>query len=499
MRYKLFLTFLILGLALCGFAQDEHKKAYAMYKKGQYKDALVMLDEALASYPEWYFPVMLKGKCNLKLKNYKAALENFNDALTLEPSSKDLLATKYDIATAYMAMNDYAKAIHAYTELGPMVPAGRKFDIFINRGQCEMQLAKAAEEKNDNSKANSFYSKAIVSFSEAISHIHEKVRKDMEVEALFQKAYAQYKIGNFTGGVSSLEKSIKAFQDVIAENPKEKRAHTFLINLSLDIVNQSPEKRKPSRYLETVGYIDRYLNHWPDDSKMFNRKGLALQGAKEYKQAIAVFQSLVQKKPNDGMAYFSLGSCQMAAKQYKAAISSYEKAVSKGENANPNVYIYAAFCYMKQKTKCDKDNIPLYDKAVKMLEKGLTSVPASSKAIIEKDLAQKRDTLATTRSNLETDNTNHAAVIQDIAKLSKTIEANRNTLARNNDLYIQQATPELKAAIEEAKVAITGDIKSLNDQYDLLDSYIKAAKACGGGSSFPNYMKMLEVSKDRPK
>ncbi len=499
MKYKLLLTFLAFGLAHGGFAQDEHKKAYQMYKKGQYKDAVIMLDEAIASYPDWYFPVMLKGKCNLKLKNYKAALENFNDALTLEPTSKDLMATKYDIANTYMAMDDYAKAIHAYTELAPLVPASKKFDVFINRGQCEMQLAKEAEEAKNNTKANSYFSKSIVSFSEALKNKDANVRKDMEVEARFQKAFAQYKIGNLNGGVSSLEKSIQAFQDVIAENPKEKRAHTFLINLSLDIVNQSPEKRKPARYMETVGYIDRYLNHWPDDTKMFNRKGLALQGAKEYKQAIAVFQSLVQKQPNDGMAYFSLGSCQMAAKQYTPAIASFKKAIDKGEKANPNVYSYTAFCYMKQKTNCDKDNIPLYDKAVKILEEGMSAVSGAGKAALKKDLDQKKDTLAISRGNLETDNSNHAAVIQDIKNLTKTIDGNRQTLARNNELYIQQPTDELQKAIEEGKNAITVDMKTLNEQYDLLDKYITDAKRCGGGSSFPNYMDMVALSKNRPK
>ena len=253
----------LLLITMTGLAQDEHKKAAQLMKQGNFKDALVLLEEAITAYPDWYYPILLKGQCNLKLGNYKDALASYNDVLTLELDSKEVPKVKYYIAQCYMKLKDYPKAIHAYTELAPIAPQSKKFDVFMNRGQAEMQIAKKAEEKNDRKKANSYYSKAVVSFSESLKY--PAGRKDMSIEALFQKAYSQYKIGNFKGGINSLETSIQAFKDVIAENPKEKRAHTFLINLAFQIVDKVPKNRKDSKYSDVVTYIERYLTHWPGD------------------------------------------------------------------------------------------------------------------------------------------------------------------------------------------------------------------------------------------
>jgi tetratricopeptide (TPR) repeat protein len=420
MKKRLIIALLTLFVsALTGFAQDEHKKAMEFYKEGRFQDALAMLEESISTYPDWYFPVLMKGQTNLKLGNYKEAVSNFNDAMTLEIPGNELPKARYGIAQAYMFMEDYPKAIHAFDELIPLTPPSRLFDVYFSRAQSEMQVAKAAEDKNDRNKANSYYSKAIVSYSEALKHpVNDEAK---EVEALFQKAFSQYKIGNFEGGIASLEKSIQAFQNVIAENPKEKRAHQFLINLSFEIVEKSPDTRKPDRYGDAVGYIDRYLSHWPGDAAMINKKGLALQGARQYKEAINVFKSLVRMQPENGEAYFSLGSCQMAAKQYQEAIASFNKALAKGQEKNPNVYLYSAYCFQEQKSSCENLNIPFYESAVSILEKGLTKVSGTGKAMIQKDLGNKKSNLEILRTNFSTENQNHQVVIENITQVLSTM------------------------------------------------------------------------------
>ena len=494
MKKCLMLGLLVLLISpLVGFAQDEHKKAMEFYSKGQYQDALAMLEESIAAYPDWYWPVLMKGQTNLKLGNFKEAVANFNDALTLEIPGKDLPKARYGIAQAYMFLKDYPKAVHAFSELVPLTPPARLFDVYFSRAQCEMQIAKEADEKNDRNRANSYFSKAIVSYNEALKNpVSDKAK---EVEALFQKAYSQYKIGNFKGGIQSLETSIEAFQDVIAENPKEKRAHRFLINLSFEIVEKSADNRKPDRYVEAAKYIDRYLSHWPADGAMINKKGLALQGAKQYKEAISVFQSLVSMEPNNGEAYYSLGSCQMAVKQYEAAITSFNRALDKGQEKNPNIYLYSAYCFQEQKGPCDNLNIPLYESAVNVLEQGLGKVSGTGRAMIQKDLGTKKGNLEILRTNFSTENENHRLVIDNIQRVIQTIEANRSTLARNQDLYIQQATSELKDAIDKGKKALADDEATLKEQFKLLEAYIQNARKCGGANAFENYQGMVELSR----
>ena len=483
---------LMLVVATAAIAQDEWKRAYELFRKGNYKDARVMLEESIQSQPDWWFPVYLMGECNLKLKEYKKALENFNDTLTLEVDSKEIPKVKYGIARTYMAMGDFAKAAHAYEELEGIVPASRKFDVLYNRGQALLQLAKAAD-KTDRQKATDYYSKAIVSYDKALKHPTKN--KNLIIEAAYQKAFSQYSIGNFQGGINSLEKSVQAFKDVIAENPKEQRAHTMIVSLAFELVEKAPEAQKTNRFMDAVEYINRYLSHWPGDLAMIDKKGKALQGAKKYKEAISVFETLVQKSPNNGEAFYSLGSCQMAAKQYKSAIGSFSKAVAKGQKDNPSIYSYTAYCYQQQKNNCEFNDIPLYEKAVAFLQKGVNTISGPGKAVLQRDLEQKKDTLQVLRGNLETERSNHLAVIENINKLKETIEANKATLIKNQDLYLQQPTAELKKAIDEGKKAIDTDNASLDEQYSQMDTYISTARKCGGQNAYPSYTKMTALKK----
>ena len=473
------------------FAQDEHKKGYDLYRQGKYKAAIVQLDEAIASRPNWFYPILLKGQCYLKMKNFKEAVRNIEDALTLEVPSKDIPSAKYAISRAFMGMKDYQKAIHAFNELIPLVPQGRHFEIYFNRGQAEMQIAKSNEKKN-RSKARDYFSKAIVSFSEALNKTTK--RTQLLHEAAFQKAYAQYKIGNYEGSVRSLEKSIKAFEAVIERNPKEKRAHTFLVNLGFQIAKKTPKSSNGSRYGKVVTYIDRYLQYWPNDTSMMEKKGHALQGAKRYKEAIEVFKLVDKLKPNDGDVLFALASCEMAAKRYPEAIRTFQKAVSRSPK-NPAIYSYMAYSYQQQKNSCAQHDIPLYENAVSILDKGIKQVSGQAKAKLQKDLSRNRDNLNILRGNVATDNSNHLAAIENVKNLADTIRANESTLERNQELYIQQPTNELKAAIDEGKVAIRRDRESLKKELGILDQYVKDAKKCGGAKTYQHYVEMNAILK----
>ena len=141
------------------------------------------------------------------------------------------------------------------------------------------------------------------------------------------------------------------------------------------IVEQSSGRKKIDEYNQAVRFIDRYLKSWPDDTEMLLKKGLALQGAKNYRDAIAVFEVVARQQPKDGSIFFSLGSCQMAAKQYGSAVKSLNKAIALGENKDPRVYSYTANCYIKQKSGCDGTDIPYQRNAISILEKGVPTCP----------------------------------------------------------------------------------------------------------------------------
>jgi len=489
MRRMLMLSIL---LASCWsvLGEEAYKKGYQLYQQERYQDALVFLEEAIVANPDWYFPVLIKGQCHFKLNQFDKALAHLNDCLTLEPPSKDIPSVKYYIAMSHMLQKDYPQAVQAFDSLLTVAPPNRRFDIYLNRGQSELQIAKAAESSDDR-KATSYYKKSYVSFSEALKNSASSQK--LKDEAMFQRSYSFYK--QEPESIGHLKRSIDAFETVIQNNPKDDRAHRFAISLQLTLVEKSPEPQRPQAYREAVAQIDGFLKNWPNDTDMLRKKGLALQGAKEYDKAVDTLKRVAQLLPNDGQVLFSLGSSQVALKRYDAALGSFRQAKSKGQADNVDLYLLSAFCEVAEKTNCAPMDIPKYERAVNILEEGAGKVPGSAKAAIRKDLDRKRNTLQTLRENLAADNKNHEATLKNIAALQEAIQLNKDRLRKNRELYVQQPTEELQAAIDEGTEAIRADTEKLDAEFEVLKAYIGEARKCGGAQYFPNYQRMTAVVK----
>ncbi len=491
MRKIMPLLVLLCFLMPSALGQDEWKRAHSEYKAGRYNEALVLLEEAIASHPDWWFSIFLRGKCQFALGNYREALTSYNDAMTLEIPTEQIPVVKYDLARTQMAGKDYSSAIKTFTELVPLVPGARKFDLYYNRGQCELQIAKAAEESGAKEKQMSYYSKAIVSFSESEKYTAPDPR--LGIEAVFQKAYSQFKIGNKSGTRTSLENCIQGFEQVLKKDQRHEDAHRFLIEVSFQLTDLASERDKIAAYDRTVGFIDRFLSIWPKNAKMVNRKGQALQGAKRYTEAVTVFKQYVQMQPNDGMGYFSLGSCQMAAKDYDAAIESYNKAIAKGANQNQNVYVFAAYSFTQQKNDCYRHDIPLYQKAVDILNKGIRSNPGNS--AIKRDLDAKKGNLQILLDNQRTEDENRKRALENIGNLRNTIAVNEERLARNTEMHISQPTAELETAIQEGRTVIKESRLELERELKELQQLFDDAKRCGGAAATDLYPQMAQALK----
>lgn len=469
------------------WAQDEANRALELFKNRDYKGALILLEEAIASHPDWYFPIMMKGKCNFALRNYEEALRNFADSLTLEVPTQDVPAVKYDMARCNMAMKNFKDAIEIFSSLVSLVGDDQKFDLFYNRGQCETQIAKTAERKNDRDRAYSYYSKAIVSFTEAQKY---DPRSDKyAVENAFQKAYSQYKIGYYDGSRQSLEKCLSYFEDVLKQDPRHKDAHKFLVETSFKISMKQGEN-----YAQTTDYVERYLKLWPNDAKMLNKLGQALQGEKKYKEAIDVFKRYVAVEPNDGKGYFSLGSCQMADKRYDDALQSFQKARQLGEKENQNVYTFSSYCYTQKKIGCYKNDIPLYESAVDVLNQGLKAIPDNPS--IKNVLRQNQENLKIFKDNMVTDEQNRKAVLDNIAGLDQNLANNRATLVKNKEMYIDQPTVELDQAIKEGERLIREAEEERKREIQELKKLYQDAKRCGGAEASQFFNEMVRILRE---
>ena len=474
-----------------GQAQDEYRRGLELFRAGQYQSAIDVLQEAVIATPDWYYPIYLIGNCHLRMKNYDKAIGYFEDALTLEVGSKDIPGIRFLIAKAHMGAKNYDKAVQTLNDLVGITPRDRHFDIFLNRANCQLQQARDAG--NDRKQALAFYQASAKSFSRALAETSDKPR--LLQEAAFQRAHVLDKAAGLDGKPAAIDRGIKAYEQALALNSAEKRAHQNVISLQFRKITQTGRDGKVAQYNQAITYLDRYLNHWPEDTEVLEKKGQALQGAKRFAEAIDVFRKVCQVKPEDGRALFSLASCLMADGYYKEALGYFEKAGQLGEKENPSIYSYSAYCLTKQKTGCYRTDIPLYEKAIKVLQNGMAATSGQGRGLLTKDLEGKTNNLTILKENLKTDNQNHIAVLDNIRNLQKTITANLGTLQRNQELYLDQPTPELKFAIDEGKAAIEADKVALTKETRIMESYVVEARKCGGARSFSHFDEMLGTLK----
>lgn len=114
----------------------EKKLAIDLKNIGNHKEALVYYDRLLEKDPENYHILMSAGQCQLEIKNYDEALQNFYHAEYLNPEKKD---AKRAIAWTLLVKKDFEKASSAYKKLTNDENAGNL--DFINAALCAMAIS----------------------------------------------------------------------------------------------------------------------------------------------------------------------------------------------------------------------------------------------------------------------------------------------------------------------------------------------------------------------
>ncbi len=84
---------------------------YALYKKGDYLNALNTLNDAIKKYPDSLQPAYILGLVYMKLGDIKAAINTFNKTLSLSPNYID---AHWELANAYLREGNREKAIEHF-------------------------------------------------------------------------------------------------------------------------------------------------------------------------------------------------------------------------------------------------------------------------------------------------------------------------------------------------------------------------------------------------
>lgn len=270
----------------------DNKLASEAYNEGRYLTAITYSNESLAKDPANYEALMIKGKANLKLKNYNDAITIFSKAISinegfdpyfyraraylekndLEKSSDDLKQAIYynpksveayfDYAYVETLLDNYDIALEAYNKTIEIDP--NNSNAYVNIGNLKGRMG-------DSKAAIEFYTKAInVKPNDALAYFNrateylilnnkEAAVKDLSQSLLidtaninthFLLAETLIQIKNYNQAILTLDKIIKL-------NPQIPRAY-FLKGTSELSLNQNEKACVDLRKAGELGYYDAY-------------------------------------------------------------------------------------------------------------------------------------------------------------------------------------------------------------------------------------------------
>lgn len=301
---------------------------------------LIVQEEAVGGSAEDF---VKRGKECHEARDYDGALENFNQAIKLNPQHA---AAYYDRGRAYHAQGDYDRAFTDYNraiQLNPDMAAA-----YVNRGNIyykETEYAQALLDYNKAIQLNpqnalAYYRRGTVYFDAYRKNISEKAgnydramrdfNKAIELNSQFASAYQSRGSGYYYQG--DYERALADYDKAIELRPQSASAY-FNRGLTYDSRSES------GRLFERIGDRKRALADYdkaieldPEHDAAYHNRARLYEFMGNNERALADYDKAIELNPhNDGFyrrrayIYWSTGNHDKAVLDYNKFIESNPK------------------------------------------------------------------------------------------------------------------------------------------------------------------------------
>ncbi len=281
---------------------------YFANKNGNSLDASVFFEKSLALNPksttpyiELYKIYQLLGLSDKAKTIIKKAYETFpQDEEILELYSdinSDKVDEKNNLALSYLNEGDYKKAIAVYEQIEPKTAS-----TYEAIGNCYRQLG-------DFKNAAAYYNSAI------------KIQPD--------NSETYYALGVTYLEANNIQKAKEAFKTSVekdSKNIKSKKMISYIeqkeVVKSLDLAYEFYEKKD---YASALKYLNKAVETFPNDPKVYYYRGLTKNATGDYKGAVNDFRETVKIDRNYFVAYYNLAEALEKINKEKEALFMYEK------------------------------------------------------------------------------------------------------------------------------------------------------------------------------
>jgi tetratricopeptide (TPR) repeat protein len=191
-------------------SEEYDERAHQLYNEGQYDDALAVLREGLALYPNSVELHIGVGYARLAREEYAWARRSFEEALVLEPEHEDALAGLGETLLKFGLEEAGLRCFRRTLELG----YADDLDLMLQIGRALFREASSRDRRE-------LFSGALEFFDVAVQQAPESA------EAIACVGYAQHRLGDDEAAVASLRRSLQADSDHM-------EARIYLANILYD-------------------------------------------------------------------------------------------------------------------------------------------------------------------------------------------------------------------------------------------------------------------------
>jgi tetratricopeptide (TPR) repeat protein len=191
-------------------SEEYDERAHQLYNEGQYDDALSVLREGLALYPNSVELHIGVGYARLAREEYAWARRSFEEALVLEPEHEDALAGLGEALLKFGLEEAALRCFRRTLELG----YADDLDLMLQIGRALFREASSRDRRELFAAAQEFFEVAVQQAPDS-------------AEAIACVGYAQHRLGDDDGAVASLRRSLQA-------DNEHMEARIYLANIMYD-------------------------------------------------------------------------------------------------------------------------------------------------------------------------------------------------------------------------------------------------------------------------
>lgn len=293
------------------------ERAVSLYKQGQFREALAEFQKVIAEYPDHSDSWKYIGLSYFQLKEYKAAIEPLDKALTLKRKENrfdpDLFRA---LGQSHLALNQYEQAL-PYLETLTKSQANVAVNFHL-LGVTYSNLNRPEEAADAFGKASKLDPK--------------------DADTFYYLGVQQFRTGK-------IEEAIGTLRSGLAADPKNTEMLGLLAESLLRQAATQPDERKANAMFDEAVRLATTLKGLKDDVAAAELLGRAYLAAKKYAQAESLLSKALEgTKQPPATLYFNLGFALAQIKSWPRAAEMFTNA----DKLNPgdvNTLYYLGFVY----------------------------------------------------------------------------------------------------------------------------------------------------------